>query len=295
MSDQVNFALIGAAGYIAPRHVEAIKFVNGNLVAATDPHDNVGYLDKHFPKCKYFQHIERFDRELFKLSSEEKMVDYVSICSPNYLHDSHIRLAIRNNANCICEKPLVIKRSHLNMLKELEQANEVRIYNILQLRLHPVIIELKNKFSTATNSSKVKLKYITPRGSWYKYSWKGSFDKSGGVMFNIGIHFFDMLIYIFGEVIDSRLDFFSETKAKGSLHLERAEVEFFLSVDQYDLPHKEWMPFRSIQVDGEEVEFSSGFTNLHDRSYEQILNGNGFGIEEVSPAVELVDHLTYNQ
>jgi UDP-N-acetyl-2-amino-2-deoxyglucuronate dehydrogenase len=289
-----NFALIGASGYIAPRHTEAIKKCGGNLLLYTDPHDNVGYIDKYFPEAKYFKEIERFDRELTRISFSENKIDYVSICSPNYLHDSHMRLGLRNGSHIICEKPLVIKYDHLEMLQELEKKYDKNVYTILQLRLLPSIISLKEKISESTTKHKVKLNYITPRGKWYDYSWKGSIDKSGGLLFNIGIHFFDMLIWVFGDPLDFEITTTSSS-SRGKLLLEKAEVEFFLSVDKDDLPHKEWKPFRSITVDEEELEFSEGFTELHNKSYTNILGGQGFGINEVKKTIHLIEKMSKNE
>lgn len=289
-----NFALIGASGYIAPRHAEAIKKCNGNLMLYTDPHDNVGYIDRYFPSAKYFKEIERFDRELTRISFSGNKIDYVSICSPNYLHDSHMRLGLRNGANVICEKPLVIKYDHLEMLEELENIHNKKIFTILQLRLHPSIINLKEKISKSKSNHKVKLDYITPRGKWYDYSWKGNFDKSGGVLFNIGVHFFDMLIWIFGDPIDFEINK-TPNSSKGKLFLENAEVDFFLSVDKNDLPHKEWKPHRLISVDGEELEFSEGFTELHNISYKNILNGDGFRIKDVRKTIHLIEKMNKNE
>ena len=289
-----NFALIGASGYIAPRHTEAMQKCGGTLLLYTDPHDNVGYIDKYFPSAKYFKEIERFDRELTRMSFSDNKIDYVSICSPNYLHDSHIRLGLRNGAHIICEKPLVIKFDHLEMLEELEKKYDRKVYTILQLRLHPSIINLKKKISESSTKHKVTLNYITPRGKWYDYSWKGSIDKSGGLLFNIGIHFFDMLLWIFGDALDFEI-MKTATSSKGKLILEKAEVDFFLSVDNNDLPHKEWKPYRSITVDDEELEFSEGFTELHNKSYCNILEGNGFGISEINKTIYLIEKMNNNE
>jgi UDP-N-acetyl-2-amino-2-deoxyglucuronate dehydrogenase len=289
-----NFALIGASGYIAPRHAEAIKKCNGNLMLYMDPHDNVGYIDRYFPSAKYFKEIERFDRELTRISFSGNKIDYVSVCSPNYLHDSHMRLGLRNGANVICEKPLVIKYDHLEMLEELENIYNKKIFTILQLRLHPSIINLKEKISKSKSYHKVNLDYITPRGKWYDYSWKGNFDKSGGVLFNIGVHFFDMLIWIFGDPIDFEINK-TPNSSKGKLFLEHAEVDFFLSVDKNDLPHNEWKPHRLISVDSEELEFSEGFTELHNISYKNILNGDGFRISDVRKTIRLIEKMNKSE
>ncbi len=289
-----NFALIGASGYIAPRHTEAIKKCNGNLLLFTDPHDNVGYMDKYFPNAKYFKEIERFDRELSRIIFSGKSIDFVSICSPNYLHDSHIRLGLRNGSDIICEKPLVIKYDHLEMLEELEKKYNKKIYTILQLRLHPTIKKLKEEIEKSDKFHKVKLDYITPRGRWYDFSWKGNFDKSGGVLFNIGVHFFDMLIWIFGDPVNFEINKTS-TSAKGKLILKNAEIDFFLSVKKEDLPHKEWKPHRLITVDDRELEFSEGFTELHNKSYKNIIDGNGFGINDIKKTIRIIEKMNNDE
>lgn len=285
-----NFALIGAAGYIARRHVEAIKSNQSNLVMMCDPNDNVGYIDKFFPNSLYFNEIERFDRELSRLDYKEQKIDYVSICSPNYLHDAHIRLSLRNNCNVICEKPLVLKHEHLTMLKQLETKYSKKIYTILQLRLHPVIIDLKKRIETSSKRHDVTLDYITPRGKWYEYSWKGQFDKSGGILFNIGIHFFDMLQWVFGDIID-HTQVIEDKTAVGNLKLNKADVKFKLSIDKDKLPYEEWKPYRSLTIDGIEHDFSEGFTELHNKSYKKIIQGEGFGIEEIEPTIELIENM----
>jgi UDP-N-acetyl-2-amino-2-deoxyglucuronate dehydrogenase len=284
-----NFALIGAGGYIAPRHVEAIKHTNNDLVALLDPYDGVGYIDKHFPEASYFKEAERFDRHLYR---NKDSVDYVSICSPNYLHDAHIRLSLRNGCDVICEKPLVLRDKHLQSLKTLEKETGKKIYNILQLRHHPLIKELKEKYKDCSplTQHEVTLDYITPRGVWYDYSWKGDSDKSGGVVTNIGVHFFDMLIWIFGDVIAYQVETTGK-RCKGTLHLKNAKVTYNLSIMKEDLPWDEWKPFRSIKINGEELEFSTGFTELHKISYEEILKGNGFTLEDVEPTIKLIDGL----
>ena len=282
-----TFALIGASGYIAPRHVEAIKHVGGDLIAVLDPYDGIGYMDKLFPNASYFKETERFDRHLDRLVRKGKTVDYIVICSPNYLHDSHIRLGLRHSDNVICEKPLVLKHEHLESLRALEVGNK-KIYTILQLRLHPVIKKLKEEWKEGWAS--IQLDYITPRGLWYKYSWKGDKEKSGGIASNIGVHFFDMLLYIFGncnahEVVNS------STSSKGILKLDRASVMFKLSIDKEDLPWDEWKPFRKINIDGDDLEFSEGFTELHKLSYEKILNGEGFGLDDVEDTIKLIEDI----
>jgi UDP-N-acetyl-2-amino-2-deoxyglucuronate dehydrogenase len=285
-----NFALIGAAGYIAKRHVGAIKTNNGNLLMMCDPNDNVGYIDSFFPNCKYFKEIERFDRELNRLDYLHNKIDYVSICSPNYLHDSHIRLSLRNNCDVICEKPLVLKTEHLKMLQEIEKKYSKKVYTILQLRLHPVICDLKKHVENSKEKFNVKLKYITPRGKWYDYSWKGNFDKSGGVLFNIGIHFFDMLIWIFGKPIIDEISL-TDKLAIGKLKFQNANVEFFLSIDHKDLPYNDWKPLRRLEINNKDYNFSEGFTDLHNVSYQNIINRNGFGIEDIYPSIELIEEM----
>jgi UDP-N-acetyl-2-amino-2-deoxyglucuronate dehydrogenase len=288
-----NFALIGAAGYIAKRHVEAINDNNGDLLMISDPNDNVGYIDRFFPNSLFFKEIERFDRELSRYDYKEKKIDYVSICSPNYLHDSHIRLALRNNCNVICEKPLVLKTEHLKMLLKLEEKFDRKIYTILQLRHHDVIKSLKLKMKNSKSRNFVDLEYITPRGKWYDYSWKGNFDKSGGVLFNIGIHFFDMLIWLFGPVTDYKSTI-EEKSAYGLIKLKNADVKFKLSIKKEDLPYDEWKPYRSLVINDEKFDFSDGFTDLHTKSYNEILSGNGYGIKDVYPAIQLIENMLDN-
>ena len=288
-----NFALIGAAGYIAKRHVEAINDNNGDLLMISDPNDNVGYIDRFFPNSLFFKEIERFDRELSRYDYKEKKIDYVSICSPNYLRDSHIRLALRNNCNVICEKPLVLKTEHLKMLLKLEEKFDRKIYTILQLRHHDVIKSLKLKMKNSKSRNFVDLEYITPRGKWYDYSWKGNFDKSGGVLFNIGIHFFDMLIWLFGPVTDYKSTI-EEKSAYGLIKLKNADVKFKLSIKKEDLPYDEWKPYRSLVINDEKFDFSDGFTDLHTKSYNEILSGNGYGIKDVYPAIQLIENMLDN-
>jgi len=300
-TQQTNFALIGAAGYIAPRHMKAIKETNNNLVAALDPFDSVGIIDSYFPEADFFIEPERFDRHLYKLhKSDQNKVDYVSICSPNFLHDAHIRLALRNDAHAICEKPLLLNPWNLDGLEEIEKETGKRIYNILQLRHHPSIIELKKKFDNLPNDKihDIRLTYITSRGKWYFYSWKGDVRKSGGVVTNIGIHFFDMLSWIFGKVRNSVVHLAKDNKSSGLLQLEKANVSWFLSLDKDDLPDKvketKQTTYRSITIDGEEIEFSGGFTDLHTDSYQDILDGKGYGIKDARTSIEIA-HLIRNQ
>lgn len=290
MRKKDRFALIGAAGYIAPKHMQAIYACEGELVAALDKSDSVGILDSYFPNAHFFTEFERFDRHIDKLRRKDEGVDFVSICSPNYLHDAHIRFALKSGADAICEKPLVLNPWNLDALSEIEQECGQKIYTILQLRLHPTIIALKNS-TDRSKKAKVKLTYITSRGRWYFHSWKGEISKSGGIATNIGIHFFDMLIWIYGSVKRSELRIHKEEKVGGFLELEGASIEWFLSVDYNDLPPqvvaKGQRTYRKIEVDDKEVEFSEGFTSLHTLSYKEILRGCGFGIEESRQSIEL--------
>lgn len=302
MSDKKTcFALIGAAGYIAPRHMKAIKESGNDLVAALDPMDSVGIIDSYFPNADFFIEPERFDRHLDKLKrSGNKKVDYVTICSPNYLHDAHIRMALRSGAHAICEKPLVLNPWNLEGLKELEKESNKRIYNILQLRHHKSIIDLKQKIDSLPKDKvhDIDLTYITSRGKWYHYSWKGNISKSGGVVTNIGIHFFDMLGWIFGNMKSNTLHLLTADKASGLLQLENANIRWYLSIDKNDLPieasSKSLSTYRSISVDGDDFEFSGGFTDLHTESYKSILEGNGFGLDDARNSIEIA-HLIRNQ
>ncbi|NQU41040.1 MAG: Gfo/Idh/MocA family oxidoreductase [Lentisphaerae bacterium] len=292
----MNFAMTGVAGYIAPRHLQAIKETGHTLVAATDPHDSVGIMDRYFFEASFFREFERFDRhvENRRRGPEEGRVHYVSICSPNYLHDAHIRFALRAGAHAICEKPLVINPWNAEALAELEAESGQSIYTVLQLRLHPAVMALKQKYAApaGTGKHKISLRYITSRGKWYLYSWKGNAEQSGGLVTNIGIHLFDMLLWIFGGVEECVVTLAEPTRTAGHLQLERAEVDWHLSIDEKDLPPEAVTEgrttFRSICIDGEEVEFSTGFADLHTRVYEDILAGNGFGISDALPAIELV-------
>jgi UDP-N-acetyl-2-amino-2-deoxyglucuronate dehydrogenase len=292
-----NFALTGAAGYVAPRHLKAIQETGNQLVAAVDPHDSVGILDQFFPDSAFFTEIERFDRHLEKLrrGPMENRVHYVSVCSPNYLHDAHIRLALRVGAHVICEKPLVITPWNLDVLAELEEEYGRKIFNVLQLRVHPKLIALRERLrENAGGRHRVKLHYVTSRGTWYRYSWKGDENRSGGIATNIGIHFFDMLIWFFGGVQSSIVRVKEAYRMGGELELERADVDWFLSIDQEDLPEslRGVQPtYRSITVDGEEIEFSGGFRDLHTIVYEDALGGGGFGIEDARPSIEFVHSL----
>ena len=271
--------------------MKAIRDTGGDLVVAYDPNDSVGILDSHFPDAHFFTEFERFDRHVDKLRRRGERLDYVSIASPNYLHDAHCRFALRSGADVICEKPLVLNPWNIDGLAEIERDMGKRIYSILQLRLHPAIIALRDKFRNSTKKHTVELTYCTSRGRWYHASWKGDDSKSGGVATNIGVHFFDMLSFVFGKVQNNVAHLRTPERAAGFIECERANVSWFLSVDRNDLPASvqgKKTTYRSITVDGEEVEFSEGFTDLHTRSYEEVLAGNGFGLLEVRPSIEIV-------
>lgn len=293
-----NFGLIGAAGYIAPRHMKAIKDTGNNLVAALDKNDSVGIIDSYFPKADFFVETERFDRHMDKLRRQgNQKIDYVGICSPNYLHDAHIRLTLRNDADAICEKPLVLNPWNVEALNEIQEETGRKIYNVLQLRYHSAIIELKNKIDNgpADKVYDIDLTYITSRGHWYYMSWKGDIEKSGGVATNIGVHFFDMICYIFGKVKKNIVHVVERDTASGSIELERANVRWFLSLDDHYIPEKLFAKgqrtYRSILIGEEEIEFSGGFTDLHTQTYKQILSGNGFGPEDALSSIEIVHHI----
>lgn len=292
-----RFALIGVGGYIAPRHLRAIKETHNVLVAAMDPSDSVGILDSYFPEADFFTEFERFDRHLEKLRRKGEGVDYVSICSPNYLHDAHVRFGLRIGSDVICEKPLVLNPWNVDGLEEIARETGGRVNTILQLRLHPAIIALKDRVARSDPGKvfDVDLTYITSRGRWYMYSWKGDVKKSGGIANNIGIHFFEMLHHVFGPVRSNVVNLYEEKRASGCLELERAMVRWYLSIDASDLPnlpaHTSGTTYRSITVDGEALEFSEGFDNLHVESYRHILAGQGFGMEVVRPSIEIVAHI----
>ena len=293
-----NFALIGAAGYIAPRHMKAIKETGNDLVAALDPYDGIGIMDSNFPNASFFTEFERFDRFVDKWHRDSgKRIDFVSICSPNYLHDSHIRFALKNGADAISEKPLVLNPWNIDQLKVLEKETGQKVYNILQLRLHPAIIALKEKVAKELkeNPSKVydiDLTYLTSRGKWYFVSWKGDESKSGGIASNIGVHFYDMLCWVFGEVKENIVHLKQADANAGGFKLKNANVRWFLSVNIDYIPEdvklRGLTTYRSITVDGKEIEFSGGFTDLHTRSYEEILRGNGFGLDEAYGSINTV-------
>jgi len=288
-----NFAVIGAGGYIAPRHLRAIKDTGNRLLAAVDPKDSVGVLDQYSFDIRFFTEIERFDRYLEKLrrGPEAERIHYVSICSPNYLHDAHCRLALRVGADVICEKPLVINPWNLYALEEIEAETKHRVNTILQLRVHPSLIQLRETLQTTKEIHDVELTYITSRGPWYQVSWKGDYEKSGGVATNIGIHFFDLLMWLFGSVNGIKVYHKDEERMSGFIELEHARVRWFLSVNREDLPEQaktnNKTTFRSITVDGKEIEFSEGFTDLHTKVYEETLAGRGFGIKDARPSVQL--------
>lgn len=301
-----NFAITGVGGYIAPRHLQAIKDTGNRLVAAMDPNDSVGIIDRYFPNASFFTEFERFDRHLEKLkrtNSPEK-VDYISICAPNNLHDAHIRLALRIGADAICEKPLVLNPWNLDALEELEHESGKKVYTVLQLRVHPSLLKLKKEIDDKIKLNpelkfNVELNYITARGIWYDYSWKGIKEKSGGVATNIGVHFFDLLIWLFGNPLHSYVIDSKPRSVRGTLELQHAKVNWFLSINFSDLPEevkaannsnpeKQISTYRSIKVDGNEIEFTEGFTNLHTIVYQETLAGRGFSIKDARPAIELV-------
>lgn len=292
-----DFALIGVAGFIAPRHLKAIKETNNRLVAALDKFDSVGVMDSHFPDASFFVEFERFDRHLEKLNRKGNSINYLSICSPNYLHDSHIRFGLRHSATVICEKPLVLNPWNIEALEQIQTETGKEVFNILQLRLHPDIIALKEKVALS-DSSKIfdlDLAYITSRGNWYYTSWKGDVSKSGGIATNIGIHFFDMLIWIFGPVKENIVHIHTHDRASGFLQLEKARVRWFLSINEDTLPEairsKGQRTYRSITLENNEIEFSEGFTDLHTKSYQSILSGRGFNLRESLPSIELAHQI----
>ena len=292
-----HFTLIGAAGYIAPRHMQAIRDTQNDLVAAMDTNDSVGIIDSYFPNAAFFTEFERFDRHLEKLKRAGKKVDYVSICSPNYLHDAHIRFGLRYGADVICEKPIVLNPWNIDALEELEKETGNHVYNILQLRLHPSIIALKEKVNAAPKDKifEFDLTYITSRGTWYYTSWKGNTEKSGGIATNIGVHFYDMLQWVFGPVKENIVHIHTHDRAAGYFEFEKAKVRWFLSINAETLPEdvraKGKRTYRSINIEGEELEFSDGFTDLHTLSYRDILNGGGFRIGEARAAIEIVHNI----
>ncbi len=300
-NDPKNFAVIGVGGYIAPRHLKAIRDTGNRLLAAVDPKDAVGLLDQFSYDVRFFTEIERFDRHLEKLrrTSEQERVHYISICSPNYLHDAHCRLAMRVGADVICEKPLAINPWNLDALQEIEAETQRKVNTILQLRVHPELLKLRERIHQENSSAQhdVVLTYITSRGNWYHVSWKGQMEKSGGVATNIGVHFFDLLIWLFGPVQGIKVYHADAERMSGFIELEKARVRWFLSVDHHDLPDPakaaKKTTFRSITVDGQEIEFSEGFTDLHTRVYEKILAGAGFGIADARPSIDLTHRIRH--
>ncbi len=297
-----NFAIIGAGGYIAPRHMKAIKDTGNNLLAALDKHDSVGILDSYFPEADFFTEFERFDRHLEKQKRLGNKTDYVTVCSPNYLHDAHIRFGLRIGADVICEKPIVLNPWNIDALAEIEKETGKRVFTILQLRLHPAIIALKEKMAAmpAGKKQQVNLQYITARGHWYHASWKGDIQKSGGIATNIGVHFFDMLLWIFGDVKENNITLHNQTSAAGQLELERAHINWKLSIDAGDLPAEAVAAgkrtFRSLSINEEAFDFSDGFTELHTQSYAAVMAGKGFPLTETKKAIELVhDIRNYNR
>lgn len=289
-----NFALIGAAGYIAPKHLKAIKETGNNLVAALDNHDAVGILDSYFPEASFFTEYERFDRHLDKLKRNGTSIDYLSVCSPNYLHDAHCRFGLRLRADVICEKPVALNPWNIEGLREMERETSKKVYCVLQLRHHPAIIALRNKIQAepADKIHDVTLTYITARGKWYYTSWKSDLSKSGGIATNIGVHFFDMLTWIFGSIKENTVHVHNHDRAAGYLELDKAKVRWFLSINADTLPEqataKGARTYRSITVDGQEIEFSEGFTDLHTVSYQAIIDGQGFGLDDAATAVQIV-------
>lgn len=294
-----NFGLIGAAGFIAPRHMKAIKDTGNNLLAAYDKFDSVGVIDSYFPNADFFTEFERFDRHVEKLKRRENKINYISICSPNYLHDSHIRFGLRVGADVICEKPLVLNPWNIDALQEVEKEHGKKVYNILQLRLHPSIIELKKKVEEgpADKIYDIDLAYITSRGHWYYTSWKGDITKSGGIATNIGVHFYDMLTWIFGSIKENVVHVHTHDRAAGYFQLEKARVRWFLSINENTLPEavkqRGGRTFRSLTMEGHEIEFSDGFTELHTHSYQHIFDGNGFGLEEARNSIQIVHDIRH--
>ena len=292
-----NFILIGAAGYIAPRHMKAIKETGNNLIAAYDPYDGVGIMDSHFPDAHFFTEFERFDRHIDKLKRSGTEIDYVTICSPNYLHDSHIRYGLRIGADVICEKPLVLNPWNVDALIELEEEYNNKVHTILQLRHHEAILELKDKIANgpADKIYDIDLTYITSRGNWYYTSWKGDKSKSGGIASNIGVHFFDMLQWIFGPMQSFSVNEKTRDTNSGTLRLKQANVNWYLSINSENLPDqakKESLTtFRTLSIEGESIEFSKGFTDLHTVSYQKILDGFGYGLKDAKNSIEIVSQI----
>tara|TARA_A200000159_G_C7337219_1_gene345597 strand:- start:1422 stop:2324 length:903 start_codon:yes stop_codon:yes gene_type:complete len=285
----MNFGLIGAAGYIAPKHMRAIKENGGSLLAIMDPNDSVGVIDSHFPDSLYFSEIESFDRHIYRSIGTSDKIDYISVCSPNYLHDSHIRLGLRNDCDVICEKPLVINPENIKYLEKLEAETGRKVSTVLQLRYHSQIVELKKAYKNVRLSKPIDLSYVTCRGNWYMRSWKGDLSKSGGLAANIGIHFFDMLSWVFGDPVELCVKSFENKSISGTLKLDRAEVNWLLSIDENNIPkdlsEKGIRAYRSLSIDGKEIDFSKGFKDLHTVAYKNIISGNGFGLSDALPSL----------
>jgi UDP-N-acetyl-2-amino-2-deoxyglucuronate dehydrogenase len=290
-----NFVLIGVGGYVAPRHLQAIKDTGNNLVAALDKNDSVGVLDSFFPKAHFFTEFERFDRHCERLRRNGTLIHYVSICSPNYLHDAHARFGMRIGADVICEKPVVLNPWNIDALAEIEKETNKKIFTVLQLRQHPVIINLREKLLQKPNKKyKIDLTYITPRGNWYHTSWKGDIDKSGGITTNIGIHFFDLLIWLFGDIQTSITTQHNNFAAAGKLEFENAEVNWFLSIDEQHLPSKgnqRNKSFRRFTIDGEDINLDEGFTDLHTKAYQEIFTGKGPGLSDAKKVIQLLHNM----
>ncbi|MCZ2392880.1 MAG: Gfo/Idh/MocA family oxidoreductase [Chitinophagales bacterium] len=286
-----RFAIIGVAGYVAPRHLKAIQETGNVLVAAMDKSDSVGILDQYFPEAAFFTEFERFERYLVKLKNEGQGIDYFVVCTPNYLHDTHVRFGLRLGADVICEKPLVLNPHNISAIENEEKATGKKVFTILQLRLQPVLQKLKEELIDSKDFHQVKLKYITPRGNWYHYSWKGDISKSGGLATNIGIHLFDLLIWLFGDVHQSVLSHHGSNKMQGVIQFQQAEVRWTLSIDKNDLIDKSLNSYRLLEISGEKIEFDNGFHNLHTKSYQEILSGQGFRIEEVKKSIEVVSKM----
>lgn len=292
-----NFALLGAAGYIAPRHLKAIKDTGNQLVAAMDRSDSVGILDSFFPDVEFFTEFEKFSSFVDDFIHSGQRLDYITICSPNYLHAAHIKYALKNDISVICEKPLVLNTTELDAVARVEAQSKGRVFSILQLRHHPSILELKKIVESAGQNQRfeVDLTYLTSRGTWYLRSWKGQEEKSGGIAANIGVHFFDMLQFVFGTLEENSVYYRGEKAASGFIKLQRADVRWFLSIDEKHLPENavigEKKTYRSITIDGKELEFSGGFTDLHTVSYQAVLDGKGFGLEENRTAIATVEKI----
>lgn len=289
-----NFGIIGVAGYIAPRHLKAIKDTGNDLIVAMDKSDTVGIMDSYFPNCSFYTEYERFDRFVEKIKHSNSKLDYLSVCTPNYLHDSHIRFGLRAGADVICEKPLVLNPWNIDALEKMEEETGKRVFNILQLRLHQSIIDWKKQIEEGPKDKiyDIDLTYITSRGTWYYASWKGQNDKSGGIATNIGVHFYDMLSWIFGSIEENIVHLYEHDRAAGFLRFEKARVRYFLSINADTLPEEALSQgkrtYRKIEMDGQEIEFSDGFTELHTESYKNILKGNGFGLQEARQSIEIV-------